>query len=245
MVLQWPNSYLMQEISLTAGILPYEWIFIAGIPLWLGIRFQKEGRLFFPFRKPTGKALLFTFLMTFALGIVIDMLIFWSEKILPPPPEIKVMLDRLMFVQSAPQGLWRWFLICLTPAFCEEVFFRGWFQNTLNRHWGKKTSLILTSVSFALIHGIPWYWHLYLILGFYLTWLGFAGRTLWLPIFAHLVNNTHTFLNHVFLGPEKGEDIISTDFAIFCVALTAFGLAAWRFRQECSYSAGSSPSRRL
>ena len=196
LLLQWPSSLLIHNISITLGILLNEWIFVAGIPMLIILKYKTPLQAAFPFKKPDAKALWWLIVMTFALVILIDYLTFLSEKILPPSREVKMMLEKIMHVESFGEATWRWFLICLTPALCEEFFFRGFFQNMLGHHWGKKISLILTAVFFALIHGIVVYWHLYLLLGFYLGWLMLVGKNLWFPIIAHLINNSWTFLTH-------------------------------------------------
>lgn len=209
---QWPASYCIQEISLTLGILLNEWLIVAGLPLWLVHHGKYPKAVLFPFRRPKGKELFWTVLMTFALLILIDYLTFLSEKIWMPSPEVKIFLKKIMTVENHYEGIWRWMLLGLTPAFCEELFFRGFFQGSLSYHWGKRlswlaTPWLATALAFALIHGIPAYWHLYFILGLFLSWLMSIGQNLWLPILAHLLNNSWTFLTHV-LGvqiPAQGN----------------------------------------
>lgn len=194
---QWPASTLIQNVSLTLGILLNEGLVVAALPLWLVHHSKIPFAKIFPFQKPRRKELFWVFLMTLSLAVFIDTLTPLSERIWPPPPEVKNLLEKIMTVENRYEGIWRWVLLCLTPAFCEEIFFRGFFQSTLNHHWGKIPSFLTTALAFALIHGIPQYWHLYFILGFYLSWLMMVGQNLWLPILAHLINNSWTYLNHV------------------------------------------------
>lgn len=239
-ILQWPASYTIQNISLPLGILLYEWIFVAGAPLFIGIRFFKAQRQLFPAAWPRRQWLLWTIVMTLALVVLVDYLTFFSEKIFPPPPQIKSLLHQLMTVSSLAEGSWRWFLICLTPAICEEIFFRGFFQNSCAARWGAKIALIITAVGFALIHGIPWYWHLYLILGFYLSWLLKTGKTLWLPILAHLINNSWTYINHALNQalPLHGE-FTNADAVVMGACAIAFFVAASKFSRDAALPSGS------
>jgi len=232
MLIQWPLSYVILNISLTAGILLNEWVFVLGIPILIAWKLETPFPNLFPFKKLNGRSIFWVILMTLSLVVIVDYLTFLSEHILPPPPQAKETLEKIMAVTSWSDGTWRWFLICLTPAFCEEIFFRGFFQNTLNHHWGKNLSLVLTAIAFALIHGMPWYWHLYLLLGFYLSWLLMQSGNLWFPILAHLVNNSWTFINHVLENkiPSKGiwqptDSLV----LIFCVVVFAF--ASFRFSE--------------
>lgn len=239
-ILQWPASITIQNISLTLGVLFYEWIFVAGVPLFVGIRLFKAKRQLFPFARPRKEWLLWTIVMTLALAVLVDYLTFFSEKILPPPPQVKSLLHQLMTVDSFAEGSWRWFLICLTPAICEEIFFRGFFQKCCAARWGSKAGLVIAAAGFALIHGIPWYWHLYLILGFYLSWLMQKSRTLWLPILAHLINNSWTFLNHALNQtlPLHGE-WTNADAVVVGACAAAFFAAASKFSRDASLPTGS------
>lgn len=234
LLLQWPASYLIQNFSITAGTLLYEWLLIAGIPFLLTRYYQIPFAQLFPFKSIGKKPLLYLLLMTLALVVIIDYFLFLSENVFPPPKEIHNLFNYLMQVSSLGEGLWRWFLICVTPAICEEIFFRGFFQNSLGQYWRKTSALIFTAVAFALIHGIPWYWHLYLILGFYLSWLLFKTGNLWFPILAHFINNSWTFANHA-LGNKIpiGGIWKGTDTLVFVISLIVFLLAAFRFQEVC------------
>lgn len=234
-LVQWPASYLIQHVSLALGVLLNEGLIVAGLPFLIAWKWQIPFRVLFPFKKVSGKAFFWLILMTLSLVIIVDYLTFLSESILPPPAEAKKVLDKIMGISSFGDGAWRWFLICLTPAFCEEIFFRGFFQNTLAKHWGKNLSLVLTAIAFALIHGIPWYWHLYLLLGFYLSWLMFQAGNLWFPITAHLINNSWTFINHVLENKiPSGRSWHSSDSLVLIICVAVFALTTFRFSEACA-----------
>lgn len=227
---QWPAATLIQNGSITLGILLNEWLIVAGLPLGLAWRWKVSLSQTFPFQKPIKRELFWTALMTLSLAIVIDYLTFLSEWLWPPDPVIKTLLDKIMTVEGLADGAWRWVLLCLTPAFCEEFFFRGFFQNTLVRHWGRRTTLFATALAFAFIHGIPQYWHLYFILGFYLSWLLLIRQNLWLPIVAHLVNNSWTYFSHV-TGRKipGGDQWVTIDSFAMGVCFLVFTLAVTQF----------------
>ena len=46
----------------------------------------------------------------------------------------------------------RWALIFLFTALPEELFFRGWVQNLLERRLGRRSALVIASVLFGLSH---------------------------------------------------------------------------------------------
>lgn len=227
---QWPAAWLIQNSSITLGILLNEIVVVAGLPIGLARHWKIPWRQIFPFPEPKKQELFWVVLMTLSLAVVIDYLTFLSEKIWAPPAEVAAMLERLMTVETAAQGAWRWVLLCLTPAFCEELFFRGFFQNSLGRHWGTRTALFITALAFTLIHGIPQYWHLYFILGLYLSWLLFVRQNLWLPILAHMLNNSWTYLSHIF-GQKipAGGEWVPLDSLMMGICIIVFVLSVRRF----------------
>ncbi|MBI4125700.1 MAG: CPBP family intramembrane metalloprotease [Deltaproteobacteria bacterium] len=228
---QWPAAYLIQNVSITLGILLNEILIVAGLPIGLVRHWKIPWGQIFPFRRPKTRELVWTVVMTLSLVVLIDYLTFLSEKIWAPPGAIKNMLERLMAVDNFPDGAWRWFLLCLTPAFCEELFFRGFFQRSLESHWGPRTALLATALAFTFIHGIPQYWHLYFILGLYLSWLLFIRQNLWFPILAHLLNNSWTYLTHV-LGYTlpAAETWVPVNSLVMGICILVFAFSSLRFR---------------
>lgn len=226
---QFPLSYLIQNVSLSGGILLNQFLIVSGTALLIQYFSRTPFLSLFPFKGISARPLFWLILMTLALDVMIDHLTFFSEQILPPPPAIKALLKKIMGAQNTPEGLWKFFLLCITPAFSEEFFFRGFFQNTFRHHLGKKWALWITAAAFTLIHGIPWYWHLYFILGFYVSWLFLRSGNLWYPIFAHLINNSWTYLNNIFGAPSETKSLSSVDHLIFLISTGIFIYAALRF----------------
>lgn len=226
------TNFVFMQYSVTWSILFFEWMVIAGIPFGI-YKFFRIPRLdIFPFQPIDKRRLFWTVIMTLALAVLIDYLMFLSRAVFPPPPEVEAAMRKLMAADSLSVVIWKVFLICLTPAVCEELFFRGMFQNFLNKDCGRKWSFILTGLFFALIHMIPWYWHLYLILGLYLSWLMMVGKNLWLPIIAHFINNSWTFTNYLLKNKIPSDNVWhTTDTLVFAVALIVFFLAASRFKE--------------
>ena len=86
------------------------------------------------------------------------------------------------------------------PAIGEELIFRGYLQQKLAKRFGDmNASIFLTAFLFSLIHFhfdglIPRF-----VLGILLGYLFYWGRSLWLPILAHFVNNAQgVVLSHPF-----------------------------------------------
>ena len=127
--------------------------------------------------------------------IVIDYLVFISEIFFPLPLSYREALERALETSSSVEVVWKFFLLCLVPGVCEEIFFRGFCQTTFQFQLNKKIALFLTAFLFALLHGNLWYVHLYFLLGLALSWVFSITKTLWVPICCHIFNNSWTFLH--------------------------------------------------
>lgn len=226
--MQWPVGWVSSEISFSLAIILMEWGFLFSGSLILNHFSRFSFSKIVPLRRPTGPQLGHTLILTIAMAVMIDHLLFLTDQIFSPPPVVKRVIDSLMEVRGLSEVIVRWFLICLTPAICEEVFFRGVFQQGLSQHWTRNKTMIATAFAFALLHGIPQYWHLYFVMGFFLCWLMAITGNLWIPIFAHLVNNSWTFANHLFGNEVTTWDKNAT--LIFLIATVIFTLTVKRFR---------------
>lgn len=227
-LLQMPLGWIAAEVSLSFGILLLEWGLLFGGALWLGGRSAFPLRTFFLLRPPAKKQLVYTAIMTISLALLIDHLLFLTDQIFPPSPEVREAMESLMKADGTGDILWQGFLICLTPAICEEFFFRGLFQHglSLNR-WPTQWVMIATAFAFAVMHGVPHYWHLYFVMGLFLCWLMEITGNLFIPVFAHFVNNGWTFANHL-----AGNEVTAWNgnaTLLFCAATVIFVSAAQRF----------------
>lgn len=195
-LLQIPAHFMLRGGWISAGVLSNELVAVAGVPLFLIWRLKLNSRQLLPLSKPSAVAILLVVLATFGADVVIDYFTVASEWVLPLPEHIKESLDRIMAVDTRWDLWWKLVLLCAVPAVCEEIFFRGFCQTSLEARWGPLPALLVTAFMFALLHGNPWYLHLYFLLGLLLGWVYQVTGILWAPIVCHLVNNAWTFLNH-------------------------------------------------
>ena len=81
-------------------------------------------------------------------------------------------------------------VMAIVPAIGEELFFRGFIQNTfLGFFKNSHLAIIFTSILFSLIHFdlvgfLPRFF-----LGAILGYMFFISKSLWIPILAHFINN--------------------------------------------------------
>jgi len=123
------------------------------------------------------------------------------------------------------------FMMAMLPALGEELIFRGILQKLFARWTGNiHVAIIITGFLFSLIHfqfyGFFPRWILGVMFGYLLLWSG----SLWLPIFAHFVNNTVavmvSYLIHKEMIPEKVETIGSAWHDV-PVIIVASAICAW------------------
>ena len=134
-------------------------------------------------------------------------------------------------VDHAGVMLFNIFMIAILPALGEELIFRGLLQKIFTRWTGNiHTAIFLTGFLFSLMH-LQFYgffprWLLGVMFGYLLVWSG----TLWLPIFAHFVNNTVavivSYLIQKEIIPEKVETI-GADWQDVPVIIVTSAVCVW------------------
>ncbi|MCA9137227.1 MAG: CPBP family intramembrane metalloprotease [Planctomycetales bacterium] len=130
------------------------------------------------------------------------------------------------------------FLIGATPAFCEELLFRGYVQTRLNRRVGPAIGIFLSSAMFAIFH-MDWI-HIIAVfpLGVYLGIIAWRSGSLFPAMLGHFVNNSISVFA-VVLGPENMDQEPSPEMAIFLLSVISMGMfgsvltavAMWRLPQ--------------
>ena len=89
---------------------------------------------------------------------------------------------------SSQELLWLIVVVCITPAVCEEMLFRGYVQRTLERTLGMK-SVFITGVIFGLYHMQPLNLISLSCLGILIGYFYYRSKSLVPCIFAHFTNN--------------------------------------------------------
>jgi membrane protease YdiL (CAAX protease family) len=98
------------------------------------------------------------------------------------------------------------FIVCLTPALCEEILFRGYVQRTLERTFGVK-SFIIVGIIFGLYHMQPLNLVSLSLLGILIGYFYHRSRSIVPCIVAHLTNNLIAVLS--LYKMEDGQLVIS------------------------------------
>lgn len=117
-----------------------------------------------------------------------------SKLLLPQPGDVKTLLLVLI-------------VLAITPAICEELVFRGVFQQLFTRAFRNKhlgvwvAAFVFSAMHFQFYGFLP-----RLVLGAVLGYLFAYSRTLWVPMVAHAINNTLSVLAPYF-ELDKGETL--------------------------------------
>jgi len=143
-----------------------------------------------------------------------------------PMPDSFLQMEKLL----NPQNPLSYIILVITVAFLapvgEEVLFRGFLQNFLEKSWGDVTRAILfTSLFFAVIHLNP-YWIIQIyILGVMLGFVAWSSNSIIPSILFHIIINSSSLLG-VALG-ESFEAAILWKGHIFPPLLLAGCLLFW------------------
>lgn len=141
------------------------------------------------FRMPHPIHVGLTILMVVPLFLVASQLATHAIRFLPP-------LDRSqsMHLVLSQQG---WLVIVLIgsvlPALGEELFFRGLLGRGLVARFGLVAGVLITSLLFGLIHLDPPLVLATALIAVFFHVIYYAGRSIWLPILAHALNNVIAF----------------------------------------------------
>ncbi len=103
-------------------------------------------------------------------------------------------------------------VVSVTPAICEEVFFRGFTQRSFEFAVKPFWAILITSFAFALYHFNPYGLLALMILASYLGYAAYQSKSILIPIILHFVNNLISVLSYFTLG---SDELMSTEVVTF------------------------------
>jgi membrane protease YdiL (CAAX protease family) len=112
-------------------------------------------------------------------------------------------------------------MIGATPAFCEELLFRGYVQTRLVRSFGPAAGIIVASLAFAAFHMD--FVHVVAVfpLGLFLGVIAWRSGSIFPAMLGHFINNVISVVA-VVMAPEGQTDVLSMPAA--AVSLLVIGL---------------------
>ncbi|MBT3181497.1 MAG: CPBP family intramembrane metalloprotease [Deltaproteobacteria bacterium] len=196
-LLQFPAYFMMRSGWMMSGILSNQLIAILGVPLLLIWLLKLKKKRLIAIAWPGLLSMLLFVFITLSADILMEYLTSFSESFIPLPDNVRRAIQDLIAIDSADSLVVKISLLCVLPAICEEIFFRGYCQTSLAARWGNIPAIMASALIFAMLHGNPWYIHLYFILGVFLGWTYAVTGTLAVPIACHMINNIWTIaINH-------------------------------------------------
>jgi membrane protease YdiL (CAAX protease family) len=145
--------------------------------------------------------------------------------ILGVPDSLRDISEHLFAAKSTGQFLFLVLVVAITPAICEETFFRGYFQRTLERTTGMK-SFIWTGILFGLFHMQPLGLITLSLLGLLFSFFFYRSKSIFPSSAAHFTNNFIALL--LMYAPKKFGFILNGKISFLFVA-SSMGAAAVLF----------------
>jgi len=94
-------------------------------------------------------------------------------------------------------------VVSVTPAICEEVFFRGYIQKSFEYSMKPIWAILVTSLAFALYHFNPYGLIALTMLAAYLGFSAYLSNSIFIPMILHFLNNFISILAYYIWGSDE------------------------------------------
>jgi sodium transport system permease protein len=177
----------LQQQSLIRGLLISQWVGLVGLSIAFALITKRQPRTAFGLRGMTPSALGAAVLIGLGGWILANLV---SQWIAPPPKEYIEAFRRLLFPDSHARGLaTNLFLFALTPALCEELFFRGLLLRGLLTRMSPAAAIGISAGMFALFHVDVYRLLPTALLGVMLGLVAYRAGTFLASALVHFLNN--------------------------------------------------------
>jgi sodium transport system permease protein len=180
------GSLALQQAGIVVTLLVTEYGFFLlptlAIVFWLGFPARETLALRLPpLRALVGSVLVGVSAWAVAGGILI--------RLLPPPESLARALERILLLDGKPAPLWIvWLVVGITPAICEELFFRGFVLSGLRR-LGILPAVLVSALLFGLAHASIYRLLPTAFLGVLFAYAVWRSGSVGCSIVAHALNN--------------------------------------------------------
>ena len=186
LVLVFYGSQLLSGRGIVATLLSVEYGFFLAptLAVVVGLGFSARDTLGLrlpPLRGVLAAVLIGVSAWTVAGGLLV--------RLLPPPESLVRALSKILLLDGKPVPLWvTWLVIGVTPAICEELYFRGFALSGLRR-FGKWPAVLLSALFFGLAHSSIYRMLPTLFLGLLFAWMVWKTGSVVCSVIAHALNN--------------------------------------------------------
>ena len=189
----------LAQFSWKAILLPM--LTILGITLAMTFLFTGEPRQTLAVRRPPALSLLAAAILAICLYPTATMLQMFVSQTYAIPQQMQAMLEAVEMKLASGPGWVALILIALVPAVCEELAFRGFILTGMRQPAGGQRerrwrAIVVSSLFFALAHGILQQQISAFFLGLVLGYIAYQARSVWPAILYHLTHNTTACLAH-------------------------------------------------
>jgi sodium transport system permease protein len=180
------GSLLLESRGFIVSLLVMQYGFfllpVLAVTLWLRMNLRETLSLRLPGLMPlVAAAVLGLTAWTFASGVLL--------RLAPPPESLVRALERLVRLTDEGAPLWLiWLVVAVTPAICEETFFRGFVLNGLRR-LGAVPAIGISALLFGIAHASIYRLLPTFFLGIVFGLIVWRTGSLLCSIVAHALNN--------------------------------------------------------
>ncbi len=179
-----------QSRNLHLGLLLTQYGLIL-VPVLLALWYVKANpKTTLNLRPPRAGAALGTLLMAPAWVVISIQLGVYHNRVLPAPPELMELAEKLFAVSELPGGVWTLlFIVAISPAICEEVLFRGMLLSGFRQRLPQWAAILAVGILFGFFHLSIYRLVPTGLTGIFFTYLVLRSGSIYLAMFAHFVLN--------------------------------------------------------
>ena len=128
----------------------------------------------------------------------------WLEDWMRQSEENVARITKIFLDVSSVSGLMlNLFMVALIPAIGEELMFRGFIQKFIAKRLNIHIAIFISAFIFSAIHMQFFGFLPRLVMGMFFGYLLYWSGSLWLPMFAHFVNNAAAVIITYKMGVEN------------------------------------------
>ncbi len=152
-----------------------------------------------------------------------------GQDVLESRRQMDLLLEKLAGMHSFLEAMAVFGVLALTPACCEEIFFRGYLQQNYARSLTPLASVFFTGFVFAVFHLSAANLVPLTLLGWYIGYVFMQSGNLAVPFSVHLLNNLAALLVLHFSGESSSIPVESVVFSLWWWLAVAGGLLLFLF----------------
>jgi len=190
MLLIFYGATYAQSRHLHLGLLLTQYALIL-VPILLALWYVKADlKATLNLRRARWGATLGTLLMAPAWVVISIQLAVYHNKVLPAPPELMELAEKLFAVSDLPGGVWTLlFIVAVSPAICEEVLFRGLLLSGFRHRLPQWATILAVGILFGFFHLSVYRLVPTGLTGIFFAYLVVRSGSIYLAMFAHVVLN--------------------------------------------------------